>query len=34
MLETLIALYLKQKNKIIFACGYYKDGFEKNKIWR
>ena len=22
------------KNKIIFVCRYYKDGFEKNKIWR
>ena len=21
-----------KKNKIIFVCGYYKDGFEKNKI--
>ena len=26
-------LYNK-KNKIIFVCGYYKDGFENYKIWR
>ena len=24
----------KAKNKIIFVCGYYKDEFDKNKIWR
>ena len=27
-------LYNKKKIIIIFVCGYYKDGFEKNKIWR
>ena len=24
----------KTKNKITFVCGYYKDEFEKNKIWK
>ena len=26
--------HFKSKNKIIFVCIYYKNGFKKNKIWR
>ena len=27
-------LCIQRKNKITFVCRYYKDEFEKNKIWK
>ena len=26
--------HYKVKNRVTFVCGYYKDEFEKNKIWK